>query len=159
MDARVAQQSMCDIISLYFAPAGILPGAHMMPGVRKPPSNVEPFSPRNGVTPASGQASCHAPLSAVMTTMVSGASARMVSMIAPMCESSSSIASEYLPEMRLSREGRVGMFGIVHLHEVHIHEERLIILRVLLDVFDSRLGLADVKLAEVTGLLVDFAAL
>jgi hypothetical protein len=36
--ARVAQQSMCDIISPYFAPAGILPGVHMMPGVRNPPA-------------------------------------------------------------------------------------------------------------------------
>jgi hypothetical protein len=49
--------------------AGIFPGAHMMAGTRKPPSNGEPFSPRNGTTPASGQASCQAPLSAVMMTM------------------------------------------------------------------------------------------
>src|SRR6476620_12468940 len=41
----------------------------MMPGARNAPSNTLPFSPRNGVTPASGQASCHAPLSAVMMTI------------------------------------------------------------------------------------------
>ena len=52
--ASVAQQSICDIISWYCAPAGILPGHHMMPGTRQPPSKAEPFSPRNGVVPASG---------------------------------------------------------------------------------------------------------
>jgi Domain of unknown function (DUF4062) len=52
------------------------------------------FSPRKGTQPASGHASCHAPLSAVMMTIVSGVSARMASMTLPMLESSSSIASE-----------------------------------------------------------------
>ena len=82
--AVVGHTSMCDIISWRTSPAGILPGAHMMPGTRQPASNGEPFSPRNGLVPASGQASCQAPLSAVMMTIVSGASARMTSMIRPM---------------------------------------------------------------------------
>jgi multiple antibiotic resistance protein len=36
----------------------------MMPGTRQPASYVVPFSPRYGWVPASGQASCQAPLSA-----------------------------------------------------------------------------------------------
>src|SRR6478609_6952322 len=60
-----------------------------MPGTRNAPSNAEPFSPRNGVVPASGYASCHAPLSAVMMTIVLGASTRMTSTIRPMLSSSS----------------------------------------------------------------------
>ena len=54
MAASVAQASICDIISSYCARAGMWPGHHMMPGTRQPPSNGEPFSPRNGVVPASG---------------------------------------------------------------------------------------------------------
>jgi hypothetical protein len=52
--ASVEEQSMCDIISSYLAPAGMCPGHHIKPGTRQPPSNAEPFSPRNGVVPASG---------------------------------------------------------------------------------------------------------
>jgi len=52
--ASVDQQSLCDIISPYFAPAGICPGHHIKPGTRQPPSNAVPFSPRKGVVPASG---------------------------------------------------------------------------------------------------------
>jgi hypothetical protein len=37
----------------------------MMPGTRKAASKPVPFSPRNGLVPASGQASCYAPLSEV----------------------------------------------------------------------------------------------
>src|SRR5215831_17743524 len=77
--ARVDQQSMCDIISPYCTPDGICPGHVMMAGTRQPPSNAEPFSPRNGVVPASGYASSHAPLSAVKMTIVLGAYCRMAS--------------------------------------------------------------------------------
>jgi hypothetical protein len=94
IEASVAQQSMCDIISSYFAPAGMWFGHHMMPGTRQPASNALPFSPRKGCVPASGYASCQAPLSAVVMTMVSGASARMTSMIRPMLSSSSRTESE-----------------------------------------------------------------
>src|SRR5262245_4733210 len=57
------------------------PGHHINPGTRQTASNGDPFSPRNGCVPASGQASCQAPLSAVMITMVLGAFARITSMI------------------------------------------------------------------------------
>jgi hypothetical protein len=50
--ASVAQQSMCDIISSYLAPAGICPGHHIKPGTRQPPSKAVPFSPRKGLVPA-----------------------------------------------------------------------------------------------------------
>ena len=38
---------------------------------------------------------------------------------------------------------------IVHLHEIHIHEERLGVLGVLLDVSDSRIGLPDIELMQI----------
>src|SRR5208282_2141115 len=46
------------------------------------------------VGPASGHASCHAPLSVVNITIVSGASARIAAMTRPTLSSSSSIESE-----------------------------------------------------------------
>jgi hypothetical protein len=83
MTGRVPIRSALSVVVVPGDPNG---GAHMMPGTRQPPSYAEPFSPRNGTVPASGQASCHAPLSAVMMTMVSGASARMTSMTRPMLQ-------------------------------------------------------------------------
>src|SRR5215470_15023096 len=54
MVASVAQQSMCDIISPYCAPAGMWFGHHINPGTRQPASNGVPLSPRNGWVPARG---------------------------------------------------------------------------------------------------------
>ena len=44
-----------------------------------------------------------------------------------------------------------GLVRIVHLHEIHIHKEWLGVLGVLLDVFDSRIGLPNVELMQVIG--------
>src|SRR5207248_11171600 len=49
---------------------------------------------------------------AVVMTMVSGASARMTSMIRPMLSSSSSIASEYRPRCVLPTNFGAGLFGL-----------------------------------------------
>ena len=52
----------------------IMPGQYAMPGTRTPPSQVEPFEPRNGVTAESGQVSISGPLSDVTNTSVSSSS-------------------------------------------------------------------------------------
>src|SRR5258708_8483945 len=97
MLASVAQQSICDIISLNCAPAAIWFGHHMMPGTRQPPSKGEPFSPRNGVVPASGKASSHAPLSAVTITIVFGAPPPMASTTLPLSPPTPLHASHHAP--------------------------------------------------------------
>ena len=42
-----------------------------------------------------------------------------------------------------------GNVRIVHLHEIHIHEEGLRVLGVLLDVVDSRVGLPNIELMQI----------
>ena len=147
--AVVGHTSMCDIIWSSTTPAGILPGAHMMPGTRNAPSNDAPFSPRNGVAPASGQASCHAPLSAVMMTMVLGASARIASMTRPMLSVELQHRVRVVAELRLAPECRRWVGRVVHLHEVDVHEEGLIVLGVLLDVRHCRIGLPHVEVGQI----------
>ena len=108
----VDQRSMCDIISSYTTPCGMWFGHHMMPGTRQPASNAEPFSPRNGCVPASGYASCHAPLSAVKITIVFGATCRIASMIRPTLSSISMTESEYRPSFDLPANLGAGLFGL-----------------------------------------------
>ena len=48
-------------------------------------------------------------------------------------------------EMRLALELRRGVGRVVHLEEVDVHEERLVVVGVLLDVVDRRVGLPDVE--------------
>jgi hypothetical protein len=54
--------SSCEMMSLILEPGSITPG-HDQKGTRKPPSQVVPFSPLNGVMPPSGQETVSAPLS------------------------------------------------------------------------------------------------
>jgi hypothetical protein len=70
---NVGNQSWCWMISLETTPAGILPGHRISSGTRKAPSQLEFFSLRNGVIPASGQLFMCGPLSVEYTTMVSSA--------------------------------------------------------------------------------------
>ncbi len=60
---KVGIQSSCDMMSLMIVPGLITPGQRTMQGTRKPPSQVVPFSPWNGVVPPSGQLTTSAPLS------------------------------------------------------------------------------------------------
>jgi hypothetical protein len=53
--AKVGSQSSCETMPLSVVPAGKWPGQRMKHGTRKAPSQLEFFSPRNGVVPASGQ--------------------------------------------------------------------------------------------------------
>ena len=52
-------------------------------------------------------------------------------------------------EVRFADERLGGNVRVVHLHEIHIHEERLVALGVLLDVIDRRIGLPDVELMQI----------
>ena len=54
-----------------------------------------------------------------------------------------------IAEARLPRELRRRIGRVVHLHEVDIHEERLVVLGVLLDVVDRKVGLPDVECGKV----------
>ena len=54
-----------------------------------------------------------------------------------------------VPEVRATGEFWRGICRVVHLHEVHVHEEGFVVFRVLLDVFDRRGSLAVVELREV----------
>ena len=51
-------------------------------------------------------------------------------------------------EMRLAPELRRRVGRVVHLDEVDVHEERLVALRVLLDVGDGGVGLPDVEIRQ-----------
>ena len=53
--AKVGSQSSCDTIPLSVTPAGNFPGQRTKAGTRYAPSQLEFFSLRNGVVPASGQ--------------------------------------------------------------------------------------------------------
>ena len=52
-------------------------------------------------------------------------------------------------KVRLAREHLVRAGGLVHLHEVDVHEERLAVFRVLLDVFDRGIRLPHIEVGEV----------
>ena len=53
--AKVGSQSSCDTIPFSVTSAGKCPGQRTKVGTRKAPSQLEFFSERNGVVPASGQ--------------------------------------------------------------------------------------------------------
>ncbi len=61
--SSVGSQSSCEKMSLTIVPGLITPGQRTSIGTRKPPSQVVPFSPWNGVVPPSGQVPVSAPLS------------------------------------------------------------------------------------------------
>ena len=89
--------------------------------------------------------------------MVLGASARIVSMIRPMLASSSIRRVGVVAEMRPAANSGAGVGRVVHLDEVDVHEERLVVLRMRLDVVDRRVGLPDVEGRQVV--IVDGAGL
>ena len=53
--AKVGSQSSWETIPLSVVPAGKWPGQRANAGTRNAPSQLEFFSPRNGMVPASGQ--------------------------------------------------------------------------------------------------------
>ena len=67
---RVGIQSSWEKMSLMTVPGLTIPGHLTIIGTLKPPSQVVPFSPRNGVVPPSGQVNFSAPLSVLKITMV-----------------------------------------------------------------------------------------
>ncbi len=75
------------------------PGQRTTHGTRKPPSQVLPFSPRNGVSPPSGQVNFSAPLSEENTTMVLSAmpSSSSFASRTPTMSSSCFMPSAYRP--------------------------------------------------------------
>ena len=94
---NVGSQSMWLTISLETEPAAILPGQRTIAGTRKAPSQLEFFSLRNGVMPASGQVFMCGPLSVLYMTSVLSAmpSSSSRSSSSPTCLSWSIITSWY----------------------------------------------------------------
>ena len=70
---KVGSQSRCETISFETVPGAIRPGQRIRHGTRNAPSQLEFFSLRNGVMPASGQLLMCGPLSVLYMTMVSSA--------------------------------------------------------------------------------------
>ena len=68
--AKVGNQSSWLMMPFKVVPGSITPGHLTSIGTRKPPSQVVPFSPLNGVVPPSGQETVSAPLSVENTTIV-----------------------------------------------------------------------------------------
>ena len=54
-----------------------------------------------------------------------------------------------IAEVRFANERLGRNVRVVHLHEIDIHEERLVVLGVRLDVFDGGIGLPDIKLVQI----------
>ena len=106
---------------------------------------VCPFARERMAAGASGQASCHAPLSAVKITIVLGASARIVSMKRPTFQSSSSIESEYRPRRDLPANCGAGLFGLCIFTKLTSIKKRLVVLAVFLNVFDGEVSLPNVE--------------
>ena len=135
------------------APAGILPGAHMMPGHAPAGLERRAFFAAERMRAGVGPGVLPGAVVGVKMTIVSGASARMTSMIRPMLESSSIIESEKLPRCDLPCEHLVRVGRLVHLHEVDVHEERLAALGVLLDVVDRRIRLPHIEIARFSSVI------
>ena len=74
-------------------------------------------------------------------TIVLGASLRISSITLPMSASSSISESGIVAEMRPAGEVRRRVGRVVHLEVVHVHEERLRVVGVILDIFDRVGGL------------------
>src|ERR1700710_2058258 len=81
----------------------MVPGQRITNGARKPPSQPNPLSPRNGDVPPSGQLNFSAPLSVAKITIVLSAmpSASSLPSNSPTTQSSSCIPSAYSPNLVL----------------------------------------------------------
>ena len=70
-------------------------------------------------------------------------------MTLPMLSSNSIMGIRIVAEVRFTDERLGRNVRIVHLHEIDIHEERLVAVGVRLDVFDRRIGLPDIELMQI----------
>ena len=102
MAATVAIRSSVEPMPVCVVPAGIVPGRHTIAGTRMPPSQVEPLPSRSKpAEPPCVSKISHGPLSEVNTANVFSASPflRKASSTCPTDQSTSSIASPYMPAM------------------------------------------------------------